>query len=995
MRALFQHISQRLFINLRAFTYGKLFLTGIFFFICQVEFSQTVGDYRSKASSDWTTLATWERYDGSIWVEPTAGEGYPGQFGQPNVTIRSTYVVNQNSGPTINDLIIESNAQLVHPLMNHITIYGNYTNNGIHQNNGVSYIYLRSLSGPKTIDGSGTVINFTRFRIYDENRTFPGSCNLTINGDIQIATNGLTTTNNGVLTVTGSITESGIGVNSTWINGSDATLNIGGSLTGLNSFNASANGNLVNFNGNINQIVPGTTYFHLTTSTSSTKTLGGNIAINGDLNIGAGTTLDVGNGFNYGITIQGNWVHSMTGTFNERSGTVTFFGNNVQSITGNLDETFYNLTINKTGGYAQQITGSNFTITNNLFVSNGTLDLGTTVTTSTVGGTATINGTLNYNGTAAKTITISNNLSGTGIIDMSGGNLAHELKLGGATNNIGTLISGTSSVVDYIRNGNQTVIGSNNYRHLNISGSGTKTMSSNITAAGILTMSSGNINCGGNTLTLSNAAPGAIVYSAGTIIGKLQRAIGSTGSNFLYPVGTALSYNPAKIIFNNLSAGSLLMEYRAGDIGNAGLVPALNDNGVEIYDRYTTGYWALTPISGLASSDYDISLNYTGFTGVNIASRVLKRNSGGNLTTDGIHGSVASPEISRIGLNGISAGITDFAICMGQPHISKQPSDTAICPGFNVEFVVEATGQATLNYQWQANTGSGFTDIINGGVYSGVATDALSISGATLGMNGYSYRCVITDGGGNEINSNSALLTVEDNEDPVSSCAVSGNQPVTTNNACTYVHGDNTWNGTATDNCASAGSIGISYQLFGVTTDTVANLNGQAFNLGTTWVRMIVVDVAGNIDSCSFTVTVSDDDDPVINTCVANKDVILDASCNFTLPDYTGDAALSITECSTYEVTQSPAANTVISDTTTVTLTVTDEYGNTATCSFDVNTIDNTDPIINTCVANKDVILDASCNFTLPDYTADAALKHHRMQHLRSNPKSHSRNHHQ
>ncbi len=78
---------------------------------------------------------------------------------------------------------------------------------------------------------------------------------------------------------------------------------------------------------------------------------------------------------------------------------------------------------------------------------------------------------------------------------------------------------------------------------------------------------------------------------------------------------------------------------------------------------------------------------------------------------------------------------------------------------------------------------------------------------------------------------------------------------------------------------------------------------------------------------------------------------------------------LSITECSTYEVTQSPIAGTIISDTTTVTLTVTDEYGNTATCSFDVNTIDNTDPIINTCVANKDVVLDASCNFTLPDYT--------------------------
>ena len=53
---------------------------------------------------------------------------------------------------------------------------------------------------------------------------------------------------------------------------------------------------------------------------------------------------------------------------------------------------------------------------------------------------------------------------------------------------------------------------------------------------------------------------------------------------------------------------------------------------------------------------------------------------------------------------------------------------------------------------------------------------------------------------------------------------------------------------------------------------------------------------------------------------------------------------LSITECSTYEITQSPIAGTIISDTTTVTITVTDEYGNTATCNFEVNTIDNTNP---------------------------------------------------
>jgi len=46
------------------------------------------------------------------------------------------------------------------------------------------------------------------------------------------------------------------------------------------------------------------------------------------------------------------------------------------------------------------------------------------------------------------------------------------------------------------------------------------------------------------------------------------------------------------------------------------------------------------------------NLNYTGFTGVYAGSRILRRDNGGNLTPDGTHGNVASPEITRTGLQG-------------------------------------------------------------------------------------------------------------------------------------------------------------------------------------------------------------------------------------------------------------------------------------------------------------------------------------------------------
>ncbi|HKX85339.1 MAG TPA: hypothetical protein VJL37_01615, partial [Flavobacterium sp.] len=74
------------------------------------------------------------------------------------------------------------------------------------------------------------------------------------------------------------------------------------------------------------------------------------------------------------------------------------------------------------------------------------------------------------------------------------------------------------------------------------------------------------------------------------------------------------------------------------------------------------------------------------------------------------------------------------------PTITAQPPNRSICNNANTTFPITATG--ATGYQWQVNTGSGFTDITNGGVYSNATTSTLTITGATSGMNGYLYRCV-------------------------------------------------------------------------------------------------------------------------------------------------------------------------------------------------------------------------------------------------------------
>ncbi|MEZ5018220.1 MAG: T9SS type A sorting domain-containing protein [Flavipsychrobacter sp.] len=83
------------------------------------------------------------------------------------------------------------------------------------------------------------------------------------------------------------------------------------------------------------------------------------------------------------------------------------------------------------------------------------------------------------------------------------------------------------------------------------------------------------------------------------------------------------------------------------------------------------------------------------------------------------------------------------------PAITGNPSNNAICDGNNVSFSCSATGTG-ITYQWQANTGSGFTNISNGSsgtggfTYNGATSSTLSITNANLGLNNAQFRCVVS-----------------------------------------------------------------------------------------------------------------------------------------------------------------------------------------------------------------------------------------------------------
>lgn len=86
-------------------------------------------------------------------------------------------------------------------------------------------------------------------------------------------------------------------------------------------------------------------------------------------------------------------------------------------------------------------------------------------------------------------------------------------------------------------------------------------------------------------------------------------------------------------------------------------------------------------------------------------------------------------------------GADEFTPCP-TASFTGQPIHDTVCVGGTASFT--ATTSNGTAYQWQENTGSGFTNITNNATYSGATTGTLTISNVPAGSNGYTYRCQVT-----------------------------------------------------------------------------------------------------------------------------------------------------------------------------------------------------------------------------------------------------------
>jgi hypothetical protein len=88
-------------------------------------------------------------------------------------------------------------------------------------------------------------------------------------------------------------------------------------------------------------------------------------------------------------------------------------------------------------------------------------------------------------------------------------------------------------------------------------------------------------------------------------------------------------------------------------------------------------------------------------------------------------------------------------------QIINQPENVQSYPDNDVFFRITSLG--TPEYQWQENNGSGWADLQNNEIYSGVNNDTLTIYDVPVSFNGYQYRCELTAGECLEISDTASL----------------------------------------------------------------------------------------------------------------------------------------------------------------------------------------------------------------------------------------------
>jgi len=152
--------------------------------------------------------------------------------------------------------------------------------------------------------------------------------------------------------------------------------------------------------------------------------------------------------------------------------------------------------------------------------------------------------------------------------------------------------------------------------------------------------------------------------------------------------------------------------------------------------------------------------------------------------------------------------------------------------------------------------------------------------------------------------------------------------------------------------------------------DTVTNTTGvTGYVAARTW---RAIDAFGNTSYATQTVTVSSSG-PAISSCPTNRTLGVGANCILELPDFRSE--LVVNACGGVVVSQSPNPGVQVPiGSHVIELTVQNPTGDSVSCSFTLQVVDNTAPVVGT-LTNRTLSADSTCQAILADLTGDVSVQ--------------------
>ena len=573
--------------------------------------------------------------------------------------------------------------------------------------------------------------------------------------------------------------------------------------------------------------------------------------------------------------------------------------------------------------------------------------------------TAPLTGTLPTGGTGAYTYRWQSSLDGSSFSDISGGAAANQGYTPGA-------LSQTTYYKRKVTSG-ACAESLSNIISITVNSAPTASLSPN--SAGI---------CQGESVTLTIALTGS-----GTISGTLSDGTPFSGtagsiSVVLTPIAditytiTSLTNGTCSGTFTGSTAVTLKGKYTADAGADQLICPQTTAtlNGATTGSPTTTAW--TTSGSGTFANPSSVSTTYTPSPAdITAGSVTLTLTASGGGSCEGSNdmvltiGDLTNPTITApAAVNAFTnTACTATGVDLGTPVTADNCTVASVTNNAPSAFplgvtIVTWTVKDAVGNQATATQTVNVTDNVNPSITAPAAVsvdadaNACTASGVALGTPTTSDNCnvasvindapspfpigpttvtwTVTDDAGNSATA-TQVVTVLDAQKPTIIAPAA--KTAFTNIACTAT-GVALGTPFASDNCTAVPII---------TNDAPA-----AFPLGTTTVTWKATDAAGNFQTATQLVTVTDNVQPTITT-VSAKTLILNGTCSASLPDYRVFTTAA-DNCGSVTVTQSPAIGTVVSGAgvTVVTLTATDAAGNARSTAFNVTRIDNQIPVITT-----------------------------------------------